>query len=204
MKPNMTTIGYTENDWPEDWKHENGMYENKCCNCHTFFIGYKRRFICKVCGTKDENMTNKFKIGDRVQATQNAGFHKGAKGVINYIEPSGKCWVRRDHASTDVFYEQDELELLPEKKQRNRERVMDILQEECAEVIQAISKIRRFGLDEKWQGVTNKQSLITEIGDVMAIIGILMDETDINITEADIKKAIEAKEKKLEIFLPYE
>lgn len=81
---------------------------------------------------------------------------------------------------------------------------MSVLQEECAEVIQAVSKINRFGMHGEWQGVTNKQSLVTEIGDVLAIIKVLMCETDINITEDDIEKAVEAKLKKLEIFLPHE
>jgi len=87
---------------------------------------------------------------------------------------------------------------------RNTKDVMGILTEECAEVIQAVSKINRFGLHDEWQGITNKQSLITEIGDVLAIIKILMYETDINIKEADIELAIEAKLKKLEIYLPHE
>ena len=89
-------------------------------------------------------------------------------------------------------------------KMRNTKEVMAILQEECAEVIQAVSKINRFGMNGEWQGVTNKQSLITEIGDVLAIIKLLMYETDINITEKDIESSIEAKLKKLEIFLPHE
>jgi NTP pyrophosphatase (non-canonical NTP hydrolase) len=149
-------------------------------------------------------MTNRFSIGDRVKTTQAAGFHKGAEGVITYIEPSGKCWVRRDNSGSDVWYSADELALIPTKKTRKRGDVMDVLQEECAEVIQAVSKIRRFGLNESWEGVTNKDALITEIGDVIAVIGILMDETDINITDADIIKAVAAKKKKLDIFLPYE
>lgn len=149
-------------------------------------------------------MTINFSVGDRVQATETAGFHKGAKGTIVYIEPTGKCWVRRDGASSDIWYDKGELILLPPKSMRNRERVMDILQEECAEVIQAVSKIRRFGLEESWNSITNKEALITEIGDVLAIVDILVEETDINISEADIKKAITAKKKKLEIFLPYE
>ena len=90
------------------------------------------------------------------------------------------------------------------QKMRNTKDVMAILQEECAEVVQAVSKINRFGMHGEWLGVTNKQSLITEIGDVLAIIKILMHETDINITEKDIEMAVEAKLKKLEIFLPYE
>jgi NTP pyrophosphatase (non-canonical NTP hydrolase) len=81
--------------------------------------------------------------------------------------------------------------------------VMAILQEECAEVVQAVSKINRFGLESEWQGITNKQSLITEIGDVLAIISILVDETDININSDDLQKAIDAKYTKLEIFLPH-
>jgi len=87
---------------------------------------------------------------------------------------------------------------------RNTQTVMAVLQEECAEVIQAVSKINRFGMDSEWQGITNKQSLVTEIGDVLAIIGVLMEQTDINITEEDIEIAVEAKLKKLEVFLPYD
>lgn len=85
---------------------------------------------------------------------------------------------------------------------RDKNTVMAILQEECAEVVQAVSKVYRFGLDNAWNGVTNKQALITEIGDVLALIDILIKETDINISEEDILDAIEAKREKLKIFLP--
>jgi len=49
--------------------------------------------------------------------------------------------------------------------------VMDILQEECAEVIQAVSKISRFGLDNFKPGKpkTNRQHLEEELGDMLAI-----------------------------------
>lgn len=86
---------------------------------------------------------------------------------------------------------------------RDTKEVMAILQEECAEVIQAVSKINRFGLNSEWQGVTNKQALVTEIGDVLAVIQILVEETDINITEDNLFEAITEKKKKLEIFLPH-
>ena len=42
----------TERDWVEDFKHENGMYQNRCIHCNELFIGYKRRPFCKICGTK--------------------------------------------------------------------------------------------------------------------------------------------------------
>lgn len=85
---------------------------------------------------------------------------------------------------------------------RDKNIVMAILQEECAEVVQAVSKVYRFGLNNSWNGVTNKEALITEIGDVLALIDILVKETDINISEEDILMAIEAKREKLKIFLP--
>lgn len=86
---------------------------------------------------------------------------------------------------------------------RDTKEVMAILQEECAEVVQAVSKINRFGMDSVWQGVSNHQALITEIGDVLAVISILVDETDININSDDLQKAIDAKFEKLKIFLPH-
>ena len=53
--------------------------------------------------------------------------------------------------------------------------VMDITQEECAEVIQAISKIRRFGLENHKYGetYTNAQHLEEELGDLLAMIDLL-------------------------------
>ena len=53
---------------------------------------------------------------------------------------------------------------------------MDILQEECAEVIQAVSKIRRFGIDNSKVGTkyTNREHLEEEVGDMLAMIDILL------------------------------
>ena len=55
--------------------------------------------------------------------------------------------------------------------------VMDILQEECAEVIQAVSKCHRFGLDNLKPGKpkTNCQHLEEELGDLLAMVDILVD-----------------------------
>ena len=54
--------------------------------------------------------------------------------------------------------------------------VMDILQEECAEVVQAVSKIRRFGIDNAKPNTphTNREHLEEELGDMLAMIDILM------------------------------
>ena len=78
--------------------------------------------------------------------------------------------------------------------------VMDILQEECAEVIQAISKISRFGLDNLKPGKpkTNREHLEEELGDLQAMVEILQ-ELDI-VSYTNIEKAAEAKREKLKIW----
>ena len=45
--------------------------------------------------------------------------------------------------------------------------ILDILQEECGEVVQMVSKCRRFGLDEK------REDLVKELGDVSLLIELL-------------------------------
>jgi NTP pyrophosphatase (non-canonical NTP hydrolase) len=49
------------------------------------------------------------------------------------------------------------------------------LQEEAAEVIQAVSKVNRFGPDNSHpdRQTTNKQELVQEIEDFLAILGVL-------------------------------
>lgn len=51
---------------------------------------------------------------------------------------------------------------------------LTILTEECAEVIQTISKIFRFGIDATYNdSPTNVESLHQELGDLLAMIDIL-------------------------------
>ena len=52
--------------------------------------------------------------------------------------------------------------------------ILDILQEECAEVIQAVSKCRRFGIDNSHKdGLTQREQLVQELGDVTLMIDLL-------------------------------
>ena len=78
--------------------------------------------------------------------------------------------------------------------------VMDILQEECAEVIQAVSKISRFGLDNLKPGKakTNREHLEEELGDLYAMIEILQELDVVSCT--NIELAAEAKSEKLKIW----
>jgi NTP pyrophosphatase (non-canonical NTP hydrolase) len=55
--------------------------------------------------------------------------------------------------------------------------ILDITQEECAEVIVAISKISRFGLDnyKPNKPLTNRQHLAEELGDLQAMIDLCIE-----------------------------
>ena len=73
--------------------------------------------------------------------------------------------------------------------------IMSITQEECAEVIQAISKIFRFGIDTEWKGETNRQHLEEEIGDLICMLQ-LMEEKDL-IDWSRVSVAAQMKREKL-------
>ena len=64
------------------------------------------------------------------------------------------------------------------------------LQEEAAEVIQAVSKINRFGPDNHHpdRQTTNKQELVGEIEDFLAILGVLeqLEYFDLTLSQSNI------------------
>jgi hypothetical protein len=53
--------------------------------------------------------------------------------------------------------------------------ILLIAQEECAEVTQAISKVFRFGMEDHHNGVSNREHLEEELGDLMCMIDLLID-----------------------------
>ena len=68
---------------------------------------------------------------------------------------------------------------------------MDITQEECAEVIQAISKISRFGIDNYKPGKpkTNREHLEEELGDMLAMIDIMLEKGVVSLDNLNDAKA---------------
>lgn len=70
-------------------------------------------------------------------------------------------------------------EIEKQKAEADRE-VMLILQEECAEVTQAISKVFRFGIEGMHKGVSNREHLEEEIGDLMCMIDLMIDRGIVN------------------------
>ena len=75
--------------------------------------------------------------------------------------------------------------------------ILDITGEECAEVIVAISKINRFGLDNFKPGkpLTNRHHLAEELGDLQAMINLCIDHKLVNVEE--VKTATYNKIEKL-------
>jgi NTP pyrophosphatase (non-canonical NTP hydrolase) len=74
-----------------------------------------------------------------------------------------------------------------------------ITQEECAEVIQAISKVMRFGPDSCFpteDSASTKECLDMELGQLLCMIGILVDQGVVD--EEAMMTAMEAKKIKLE------
>lgn len=53
-----------------------------------------------------------FKRGDRVRVNETSGFNKGAEGVVEFVEPSGRTWVLREGSSGPVFFYPSELDLI--------------------------------------------------------------------------------------------
>jgi NTP pyrophosphatase (non-canonical NTP hydrolase) len=73
-----------------------------------------------------------------------------------------------------------------------------ITQEECAEVTQAISKVFRFGLNERWPepiDPTNKERLEEEAGDLLCMIDIMVEHGIIS--DEKLNKARTSKRQKL-------
>ena len=76
---------------------------------------------------------------------------------------------------------------------KQEQEILDILQEECAEVIQMISKCRRFGIDEIHikTGQINRDLLTEEIGDLLCMIKLATSSI------VDLKQVNKAANRKL-------
>jgi NTP pyrophosphatase (non-canonical NTP hydrolase) len=80
--------------------------------------------------------------------------------------------------------------MTPGKSQEQIHEALGILQEECAEVIVEVSKCRRFGIDSVHYSTNIKHSemLENEIGDVLAMVDILLDQGVISQDNLDVAK----------------
>ena len=85
----------------------------------------------------------------------------------------------------------------------HQEECLNILQEECAEVIQAASKIKRFGIFNRKDGadLNNIENLEMELGDVLAMIDLCI-EAGLPITREGLEKAKADKKERLRQWMP--
>lgn len=83
--------------------------------------------------------------------------------------------------------------------------LLGLLQEECAEVIQIVSKVRRFGYDSQNpydpSGKSNLTLLKDEVGDVLAILKLLLQEG--NLKKEEIDERVDWKLQKLDLHWGY-
>ena len=90
--------------------------------------------------------------------------------------------------------------MTPGKTREQIQEALDILQEECAEAIVEVSKIRRFGLDSadynSGMTQTHRVSFVKEVGDVLAMADILIEQGVI--TQSDLDTAKQNKKLKLQ------
>ena len=84
----------------------------------------------------------------------------------------------------------------------------DLLKEESAELIVAVSKVTRFGAmnfhPKDPNKETNREKLIKELGDTLAIIDIILDTPELQITKDEIIKAKHNKFTQLYDFYNFE
>lgn len=75
--------------------------------------------------------------------------------------------------------------------------IMAIMQEECAECVQAVSKVFRFGWDSCHPDKTynNREHLEEEVGDLLAMIDLMLENN--LVTWAEVNKARRKKFEKL-------
>ncbi len=80
-----------------------------------------------------------------------------------------------------------------------QQEILDILQEECAELIVSISKVKRFGIDSSYKdGGTQRAHLTQEAGDVLRMIQLMTSHGIISAN--DVEEASMRKAEKLKIW----
>jgi len=70
--------------------------------------------------------------------------------------------------------------------------ILTITQEECGELVQVVSKVRRFGMDE------NRARLTQEAGDVLCMIELLLENNIIS--KDELESAKQSKRDKLAVW----
>lgn len=94
---------------------------------------------------------------------------------------------------------------MPKLTKAQKER-LDLLHEQAAEIIQAVTKIKKFGYQSKPpnhpEGPTNREHLETEIGGLCAILDILSEAGEISEDNCEI--ALHLKQENIGTYTRYQ
>ena len=75
-----------------------------------------------------------------------------------------------------------------------QDEILNLLSEECAEIIKEVSKVRRFGFESRNpEGKVHRDALQQEIGDVLAIVYSITRKYPEICRDEDLEKAIKFK-----------
>lgn len=128
-------------------------------------------------------------------------WYRGMVGeYVPFIRKYDDCYLSRDSGGFTNIIRLDDGELVDISKveEENRltatqQEVLDLIQEECAELIQAISKVRRFGKKD------NMEQLCTEFDDLTVLMQLAEDKIP-EVQEFDHAAAQDKKLKKLQVY----
>lgn len=81
--------------------------------------------------------------------------------------------------------------------------ILDLLTEESAEIIQTISKIKRFGLDSIYDGKTNQESFQQEFADFILLCCILNHKYPEYFKFENLDNQFKIKFERLKKYLPF-
>ncbi len=108
----QSIVDYAGN-WPEDYKYENGNYENRCCHCHNHFLGYKRRVSCKLCTVTTPSTLEE--VNKKIREQTQALIEQIAKDLGLPIMPSEKVEEiigRYRNELSDVLHEDGSIDII--------------------------------------------------------------------------------------------
>lgn len=89
------------------------------------------------------------------------------------------------------------------KENKEQIELFELLIEECAEVIQSISKAKRFGLNDIHNGKSNLQNFQQEIGDILVLIIIISNNYPEILNEQVLEKLMKVKFTRLNKYIPH-
>ena len=77
-------------NYTEDYPHENGNYSIVCLECGEYFLGHKRRYLCKLCANEPAE-----KLDTLPEEELDQIFRQG-------IHKTYGIWLGSDHTITNV------------------------------------------------------------------------------------------------------